>query len=120
VIWTTTPWTIPSNQALNVHPEIDYALVRVTPTPAHGPLLLLAQERVEPSLKAWGLEGEIIATAKGEALEGLRFRHPLAAAAQGYDRTSPIYLGDYVTLDTGTGVVHSAPAYGIEDFVSCK
>ncbi|MFJ0457664.1 isoleucine--tRNA ligase [Bordetella bronchiseptica] len=120
VIWTTTPWTIPSNQALNVHPEIDYALVRVTPTPVHGPLLLLAQERVEPSLKAWGLEGEIIATAKGEALEGLRFRHPLAAAAQGYDRTSPIYLGDYVTLDTGTGVVHSAPAYGIEDFVSCK
>lgn len=120
VIWTTTPWTIPSNQALNVHPEVEYALVRVTPTPAHGPLLLLASERVEACLKTWGLEGEIIATAPGEVLSGLRFTHPLAKAAEGYDRTAPIYLGDYVTTDTGTGVVHSAPAYGIEDFVSCK
>ncbi|OZI22875.1 isoleucine--tRNA ligase [Bordetella genomosp. 7] len=120
VIWTTTPWTIPANQALNVHPEIDYALVRVTPVPAHGPLLLLARERVEPCLQAWGLQGEVIATATGAALAGLRFHHPLAQADAGYDRSSPVYVGDYVTLDTGTGVVHSAPAYGIEDFVSCK
>ena len=120
VIWTTTPWTIPSNQALNVHPEIEYALVRVTPTPVHGPLVLIATERVEACMKAWGLQGEVIATTAGEKLAGLRFTHPLAQAAEGYQRTAPIYLGDYVTLDAGTGVVHSAPAYGIEDFVSCK
>ncbi|OZI56803.1 isoleucine--tRNA ligase [Bordetella genomosp. 4] len=120
VIWTTTPWTIPANQALNVHPELEYALVRVTPATAHGSLLLLASERVEACLKAWNLQGEIVATATGAALDGLRFHHPLASADAGYARTSPIYLGDYVTIDTGTGVVHSAPAYGIEDFVSCK
>src|SRR5690606_34481876 len=90
------------------------------PAPAHGPLLLLARERVEACLKAWGLQGEVIATAPGAALSGLRFHHPLASADAGYARTSPVYLGDYVTLDAGTGVVHSAPAYGIEDFVSCK
>ncbi|MDQ2140944.1 isoleucine--tRNA ligase [Alcaligenaceae bacterium B3P038] len=120
VIWTTTPWTIPSNQALNIHPEFDYALVRVTPAPATGPLLLLAAERVAPCLEHWGLTGEVIATCKGEALSEIRFRHPLATADAGFDRTSPMYLGDYVTLDAGTGIVHSAPAYGIEDFVSCK
>ncbi|MCD0502348.1 isoleucine--tRNA ligase [Bordetella petrii] len=120
VIWTTTPWTIPANQALNVHPELEYALVRVSPAPAHGPLLMLAKERVESCLQAWKLEGDIIATAPGANLENLRFHHPLAAAHPGYARTSPVYLGDYVTLDAGTGVVHSAPAYGIEDFVSCK
>jgi isoleucyl-tRNA synthetase len=119
VIWTTTPWTIPSNQALNVHPEIDYALVQ---TERHGKqtLLMLAKDLVESSLQRYGLEGKIIATAKGEALSLINFRHPFAAADKGYDRLSPIYLGDYVTLDTGTGVVHSAPAYGVEDFISCK
>jgi len=120
VIWTTTPWTIPANQALNAHPELEYALVRVTPAPAHGPLLLLARERVAACLEHWGLQGEVIATAPGRELAGLAFHHPLAKADAGYDRLSPIYLGDYVTLDTGTGVVHSAPAYGIEDFESCK
>lgn len=120
VIWTTTPWTIPSNQALNVHPELDYSLVRVTPTPATGQLMLLATERVSACMTHWGLQGEIIATCQGAALDQLRFRHPLAALDAGYDRSSPIYLADYVTIDTGTGIVHSAPAYGVEDFVSCK
>jgi len=120
VIWTTTPWTIPANQALNLHPDFDYALVRVSPAPAFGPLLLLASERVEACLAAWKLQGEILATCKGAALSGLAFRHPLAGFDAGYDRRSPVYLGDYVTLDTGTGVVHSAPAYGVEDFASCK
>jgi isoleucyl-tRNA synthetase len=120
VIWTTTPWTIPSNQALNLHPEIQYALVRVSPAPATGPLLLLAAERVQACMEQWGLQGEIIASTTGEALAGIGFRHPLARVDAAYDRVSPVYLGDYVTLDTGTGVVHSAPAYGIEDFVSCK
>lgn len=120
VIWTTTPWTIPSNQALNLHPEIEYSLVRVSPTPASGPLLLIAKERVQACLNDWKLEGEIIATTLGQALEGLEFHHPLAGMADVYNRRAPVYFGDYVTLDTGTGVVHSAPAYGIEDFVSCK
>ena len=77
VIWTTTPWTIPSNQALNLHPEIEYALVRVSPAPVSGPLLLIA-DRVEDCLKQWQLEGDVIATAPGAALSGIRFRHPLA------------------------------------------
>ena len=113
VIWTTTPWTIPSNQALNLHPELDYALVRVERDGAPA-LLVLARERVDACLASYGLAGEVIATCKGHALELVRFRHPF------YDRFSPVYLGDYVTLETGTGVVHSSPAYGVEDFLSCK
>ncbi len=120
VIWTTTPWTIPSNQALNANPELDYALVRVTPEPATGPLLLIAAERVEACLKHWHRTGEIVATCKGEALAGQRFAHPLGGADEGYARSAPMYLADYVSLDAGTGVVHSAPAYGVEDFISCR
>ncbi|PUA16787.1 isoleucine--tRNA ligase [Glaciimonas sp. PCH181] len=119
VIWTTTPWTIPSNQALNVHPEVDYALVQ-TERKGEPLLLLLAQDLVAASLERFGLEGKIIATCKGEALSLINFKHPLASAHPGYDRLSPVYLGDYVTTDSGTGIVHSAPAYGIEDFISCK
>ena len=66
------------------------------------------------------LTGRVVATAPGVKLAGLRFHHPLASAHPGYKRTAPVYLGDYVTTDTGTGVVHSSPAYGIEDFQSCK
>ncbi|MFC5428690.1 isoleucine--tRNA ligase [Paraburkholderia denitrificans] len=115
VIWTTTPWTIPANQALNVHPEVIYALVDT-----QRGLLILAEERVEACMKDFELDGRVIATAPGAKLAHLRFHHPLAAAHPGYKRTSPIYLGDYVTTDTGTGIVHSAPAYGVEDFASCK
>ncbi|MDI6526054.1 isoleucine--tRNA ligase [Pseudomonas otitidis] len=109
VIWTTTPWTIPANQALNVHPEFEYALVDTG-----ARLLVLATELVESCLTRYGLEGQVIATAKGEALEHIRFRHPF------YERFSPVYLAEYVELGAGTGVVHSAPAYGEDDFRSCK
>jgi isoleucyl-tRNA synthetase len=119
VIWTTTPWTIPSNQALNMHPEITYALVK-TVRDGEDVLLLLAKDLVEACLSNYGLEGTIIATCLGEALSEIKFKHPLAKMDAGYDRFSPVYLGDYVSTDTGTGVVHSAPAYGIEDFQSCK
>ena len=119
VIWTTTPWTIPSNQALNVHPDITYALVQTvrdgTPT-----LLILANDLVDSSLKNYGLEGQVLATCAGSALALIEFRHPLAATDPGYDRVSPVYTGEYVTTESGTGVVHSAPAYGIEDYNSCK
>jgi isoleucyl-tRNA synthetase len=110
VIWTTTPWTIPANQALNVHPEFTYALVDTGER-----LLVLAEELVESCLERFGLEGEIIATATGERLDGLDFRHPF------YDRLSPVYLADYVEAEVGsTGIVHSAPAYGVDDFVTCR
>ncbi len=115
VIWTTTPWTIPANQALNLHPDFSYSLVQ---TPRG--LLILATERSEACLQAYGLEGSIIASTSGAALAGLRFHHPLANVHAGYQRTAPIELGDYVTLETGTGIVHSAPAYGVEDFASGK
>ncbi|WP_110648560.1 isoleucine--tRNA ligase [Salinicola peritrichatus] len=115
VIWTTTPWTIPANQALNVHPDFTYALVDTGER-----LLLLAEELVESSLARFGLEGEIIATAPGAALELLEFRHPLAELDAGYDRRAPLYIADYVELGAGTGIVHSAPAYGEDDFVSCR
>ncbi|MEX3605640.1 MAG: isoleucine--tRNA ligase [Burkholderia sp.] len=115
VIWTTTPWTIPANQALNAHPEIVYALVD---TPRG--LLILAEERVAACLEAFKLNGKVIATASGAKLSGLRVHHPLAGSHPGYQRSSPVYLGDYVTTDTGTGIVHSSPAYGVEDFISCK
>ncbi|WP_375740180.1 isoleucine--tRNA ligase [Pseudomonas boanensis] len=109
VIWTTTPWTIPANQALNVHPEFTYALVDTGTR-----LLLLAEELVESCLSRYGLEGQVIATAKGEALDQVRFRHPF------YERLSPVYLAEYVELGAGTGIVHSAPAYGEDDFRTCK
>ena len=117
VIWTTTPWTIPANQAINLHPEFDYALVackRNLNGNDEDTLLILASERVAACLEQYKLEGQIIATCKGAALDLIRFRHPF------YDRFSPVFLGDYVTLDSGTGLVHSSPAYGVEDFLSCK
>ena len=114
VIWTTTAWTIPANQALNVGPHIEHALVD---TPRG--LLVLAKARVEDALKRYGLEGTIIATAIGDKLGGLNFKHPLYDVDKGYQRLSPVYLADYATDTDGTGIVHSAPAYGIEDFNSC-
>jgi isoleucyl-tRNA synthetase len=109
VIWTTTPWTIPANQALSVHPDFTYALVATDKGN-----LILAQDLVEPCLKRYQVSGNVVATAKGSALDLIRFRHPF------YDRASPIHLGEFVTLDQGTGIVHSSPAYGIEDFQSCR
>ncbi len=109
VIWTTTPWTIPSNQALNLHPDFEYLLVE-TPRGA----LILASALRDACLARYKLAGTTRASCKGAALEGIAFRHPF------YERRSPVMLGDYVTLDTGTGIVHSAPAYGVEDFESCR
>ena len=116
VIWTTTAWTIPANQALNLGPHIEYALVD---TPKG--LLVLAKSRVEACLKNYGLEEQsrIVATTMGDKLGGLQFKHPLHDVDQGYRRLSPVYLADYATDTDGTGIVHSAPAYGIEDFNSC-
>src|SRR5450432_3826069 len=114
VIWTTTPWTLPANQALNVHPDFQYSLVET-----ERGTLLLASELKEASLKRFGLQRKGTKSAAdpgtpGRRLELIRFRHPF------YDRAAPVYLGEYVTLEQGTGIVHSSPAYGIDDFNSCR
>lgn len=114
VIWTTTAWTIPANQALNLNPAIEFALVD---TPRGH--LVLAATLVEACLQRYGLDGTVIATTLGKNLGGLNFRHPLAHVDAGYDRLSPIYLADYATAEDGTGIVHSSPAYGLDDFNSC-
>ena len=117
VIWTTTAWTIPANQALNVHPELSYALVE---TPKGS--LVLAESLVEKATARFGFEPDqvkVLATTPGAKLEGLKFKHPLAHVDAGYDREAPIYLADYVSAEDGTGIVHAAPAYGVDDFNSC-
>lgn len=114
VIWTTTAWTIPANQAINLNPELDYALVDT-----ERGLLVLAASLVEMCMTRYALDGKVLATVKGEKLAGLEFEHPLYHADAGYRRLSPVYLADYATADDGTGLVHSSPAYGVDDFNSC-
>ena len=114
VIWTTTAWTIPANQALNVNPELEYSLVDT-----ERGLLIVASALVEKCLARWKLEGQVVATAVGAKLDHLQFKHPLADMDKGFDRVSPVFLADYATADDGTGIVHSAPAYGVDDFNSC-
>jgi isoleucyl-tRNA synthetase len=115
VIWTTTAWTIPANQALNLNPALTYALVDT-----ERGLLLLAESLVDKCLARYGLQGRVLATTPGEKLGGIEFKHPLADVNPAYDRKSPVYLADYATADDGTGIVHSSPAYGVDDFNSCR
>ena len=120
VIWTTTAWTIPANQALNLNPELPYALVDT-----ERGLFIVAATLVESCMKRWGMDSfTVLATVAGEKLGGLEFQHPLYDVASedgsyGYQRLSPVYLADYATASDGTGIVHSAPAYGVDDFNSC-
>ena len=113
VIWTTTPWTLPGNLALAFHPDADYAFYPVEGT---NDVLLIARALRESALARWnrfeGALGEPLGAMKGAAFEGMRFRHPWI------DRDSPGVLGDYVTLDTGTGVVHTAPGHGWDDYLT--
>ncbi|HBO38787.1 MAG TPA: isoleucine--tRNA ligase, partial [Pasteurellaceae bacterium] len=107
VIWTTTPWTLPSNRAISMHPELDYQLVQFG-----DERLVLAKDLVESVQKAVGLEQvEVLGTAKGQDLELIRFNHPF------YDFNVPIVLGDHVTTDGGTGLVHTAPDHGLDDYI---
>jgi isoleucyl-tRNA synthetase len=108
VIWTTTPWTLPANQAVSVNSEFDYVLVRTD----RG-VLVLARLLADACLSRYTLQAEdIVATVSGAALEHLALAHPFQ------DRTVPVILGDHVTLDAGTGLVHTAPAHGLEDYVA--
>jgi len=108
LIWTTTPWTIPSNLAIAFHPDFDYAAYAVKDT------TVIVAEKLAGSVaeRTGATFGEPVARMKGRALEGLRFRHPL------YERDSLAVLGDYVTLDAGTGAVHTAPGHGSDDFAT--
>lgn len=114
VIWTTTAWTIPANQALNLNPELAYSLVDT-----ERGLLVLASVLVEKCLERFQLQGRVIAVTKGENLAKINFQHPFYDVDPGYQRFSPVFLADYATADDGTGIVHSSPAYGVEDFNSC-
>ena len=105
-IWTTTPWTLPANQAVCLHPELDYVVVQ-----CDNERLVLAEALYEKALERYQLTGEVIARFKGETLEGLQLQHPF------YDRKVPVILGDHVTTDAGTGAVHTAPGHGQDDYI---
>ncbi|MBV9697623.1 MAG: isoleucine--tRNA ligase, partial [Gammaproteobacteria bacterium] len=110
VIWTTTPWTLPANQAVALHPDFSYVLVRAT-RGAERWQLILAAELLESCTRRWRLDSpEVLARFPGRALEGLKLRHPLQP------REVPVVLGEHVTLEAGTGAVHTAPGHGLEDF----
>lgn len=107
VIWTTTPWTMPSNRAIAVNADLEYHLVQLG-----DERVILAAELVESVAKAVGVEQvEVLGSVKGQALELVRFNHPF------YDFTVPVILGDHVTTDGGTGLVHTAPDHGLDDFI---
>ncbi len=106
LIWTTTPWTLPANQAVCLHPDLEYVLVE-----ASGEILLLAQALLEQSMSRYGISDyTVLGCCQGAALEHLALQHPL------YDRQVPIILGDHVTTEAGTGAVHTAPGHGVDDF----
>jgi len=108
IIWTTTTWTLPANLAIALHPRVDYALVR-----KDNEVFVIAKDLIPEVAKETGQEfGEIIALYPGSELEGIKCRHPFM------DRESVVILADYVTLDQGTGCVHTAPGHGAEDFES--
>ncbi|MCA1798714.1 MAG: isoleucine--tRNA ligase [Xanthomonadaceae bacterium] len=110
VIWTTTPWTLPANRAVAVHPELDYALIDADS--AEGPQrLVLAAGLVDAVAKRAGLENvRVVGTVKGAALEHLQLQHPF------YALQVPVVFGDHVNLESGTGAVHTAPGHGEEDY----
>lgn len=110
VIWTTTTWTIPGNLAVCLGPEYEYTLVK-----ANGEYYVMAAELVDGVMKSAGIsEYETTGSFTGKELEYIQTKHPL------YDRLSPVIVGDHVTLESGTGCVHTAPGYGVEDFEVCK
>lgn len=114
LIWTTTPWTIPSSQAISVGADLSYVLVQIRTE--NGPLrLVCSQDLLESVMERLEIEDyQTLASCRGQALENIVARHPF------YDRAIPVLLGDHVTTDAGTGCVHTAPDHGMEDFVVAK
>ncbi len=105
VIWTTTPWTLPANEAVSVHPELTYDLIET----AKGALILV-RELAEACLKRYGLEGTVVGSCSGDKLDQVALRHPFQ------NRDVAIICGTHVTVDAGTGLVHTAPAHGVDDY----
>ena len=116
LVWTTTPWTLPSNQAAAVHPDVDYVVVQAASFP--GKRFLLAEDRVAAYAKELGEEPTIVARRKGTALEGLKYAPPFPYFV-GNENSHQILLADFVTTDDGTGAVHMSPAYGEDDKAAC-
>ena len=107
VIWTTTPWTLPANLAIALHPEFEYAAVEV----GHNQVFIMARELIQSAMKIFGISDyAVIAEINPKTLERKKCRHPMV------ERDSLIILGDHVTLDAGTGCVHTAPGHGREDY----
>ena len=131
-VWTTTPWTMPANAAVAVNDQLDYAVVKVakladgdgSESPSEsdpgsdasafvGKTLVVAQGLVAEAARKWNVELETLCVLKGSALEGITYAHPM------YDRVSPVVVGgDYITTETGTGLVHTAPGHGQEDYMT--
>lgn len=105
VIWTTTPWTLPANEAVSVHPTVEYALIGT----AKGNLILGA-DLAESALQRYDLQGQVLGKCSGAALEHVLLNHPF------YTKQVPVICGEHVTTDAGTGLVHTAPAHGVDDF----
>ena len=108
VIWTTTPWTIPANRAISIHPTLNYALVALD-----GQQIVIAQDLVEDCMARYGIDAadyQVLATCQGQALENTLAAHPYL------DIKVPLILGEHVTTESGTGCVHTAPAHGVDDF----
>lgn len=111
VIWTTTPWTLPANQAVALNPALEYAVVQCD-GPRGKERLLLAEGLLKQILARWEIENyRVIAYGRGDAFEGLKLQHCF------YQREVPVILGEHVTLDAGTGAVHTAPGHGLEDYI---
>ena len=110
-IWTTTPWTLPANQAVALHPELEYQILQCS-GPQGTERLLVAEPLVKAVMARYGIEDyRVVANCQGRALEGVKLQHPF------YAREVPVVLGEHVTTDTGTGAVHTAPGHGLEDYV---
>ena len=106
VIWTTTPWTLPANEAISVHPELDYGIYE-----ADEKLLILSTDLAEERLSKYQFKSVQLGVCKGSQLEGIMFSHPFL------EKSIPIICGVHVTTEAGTGLVHTAPAHGIDDYI---
>ncbi|MBI3575490.1 MAG: isoleucine--tRNA ligase [Gammaproteobacteria bacterium] len=110
-IWTTTPWTLPANHAVALHPELEYQLLQCN-GPQGAERLLIAEPLVKTVMARYGIEDyRVVANCQGRALEGVKLKHPF------YAREVPVILGEHVTTDAGTGAVHTAPGHGLEDYI---
>jgi len=111
VIWTTTPWTLPANQAVALHPELEYSVVQCEEGQYGPERLIVAEALLKETLFRYGIDRyHVIAYCLGKSLEGLQLQHPF------YDRQVPVILGEHVTVEAGTGAVHTAPGHGLEDY----